>query len=330
MTFFPWLDSAHGGDGASRWTGFSVNSTLSGVTPSGRDAYRISTAGPVSLSIPDSASVVVGWKGRLSVLSQDGATFNEMLRITRGSTGINLGVTSSGAVTIRQNSGGGTLLATSAGAPIVVNAWHDWEIRVTLAAATGRCEVWVNGVKHIDFTGDTITSGSLDINTVRFGRVNTGNWDFADIVIDAATVPKGPTMVHYAVPTADGFHIDLAVVGAANRWQAVSEKPPNGDTSYIHGDTEGQKGTFEVGAVPSGFDVLAVQVTHNTRKTDSGVRFVRPILRSGGVDYPGPSESMLESYRSYRESWVEDPDTAAAWTETGRNAVEVGVEIRDS
>src|SRR5690606_14181121 len=211
---------------------------------------------------------------------------------------------------------------------------HDFEVAATIDDSNGLVQVWVDGVKVIDFSGDTRNGGTAAIDTVRWGRTLSGGpgpYRFSDIVIDSGISLKGPTRVLDSYPSADGANTDLTSSGEGDNYEMVNEATPDGDSSYVSGDTEGQKDTYALdNPVPEGYEVLAVQVSHYSRKADSGTRFARPVIRSGGTDYGGASEDMAESYTTYRDTWTTDPDTSEAWTRSGRNAIEAGVEVRDS
>lgn len=336
MGFFPWLDSANGGDGETRWTAAGGGVTA-GFSPSGRAAYPMSTnpAHQRLLSIPDSETVLVGWKGYTNDLNQDGSGNAQIFQIRsdNGSTlHLTLTYSSDGVVHVRRGGGNGTLLASSDHAVIFVNTWHDYEVMAKLGDSDGRVQVWIDGAKVIDFTGDTKNGGTkTHIDTVRWARTANGTHWICDIVVDNTDTPKGPTMVLDSYPSADGASTDLTPSGEGDNYEMVNENPPDGDTTYVSGDTEGQKDTYALDSpVPEGYEVLAVQVSHYSRKADPGARFARPVIRSNGTDYVGESVPIAESYMTYRESWVEDPATSQPWTRDGRNGIEVGVEIRDS
>lgn len=337
MTFFPWLDSANGGDGESRWTSFSIDSIGSGLSPSGRDVYRLgSSSSDVMLAFPAQESVVVGCKWWRSSLPSPNSDEQSLQFWSDGSAQLSIGWVEGGIVRVTRGATvTGTLLADSDPGVVSAQTWHDVEVRAVVADVGGRVEVWIDGVQVIDFTGDTRASGSSNIDRVRFGRSRAGanSWHISDIVIDSATEPKGPTLVLDSYPSGDGANTDLSPSPGSgeDNYENVNEAIPDGDATYNFGDTEGLKDTYTLdNPVPEGYEVLAVQVSHYSRKTDSGTRFVRPVIRSGGTDYGGESAPLAESYLTYRDSWTEDPDTSSAWTRSGRNSIEAGVEIRDS
>jgi hypothetical protein len=332
------MDSANGGDVASRWSSATL-SIIAGASPSGRAAYRLtnSTGQTLGKNIPDTASLLVGWKGRLSALNNDnsGNTALFAIRSDSGSlTHLTFCTLSTGVVRIRRGTATGTILADSAIGIVSVDTWHHFEIRATIADSGGRVEVWVDDVKVIDFTGDTRNGGTkTDIDNTGYGRTLGGNWDLSDISIASETTNYGVTMVAMSLPSGNGNSSGLTGSDAnqVDNYLHVDEATPDGNTSYVAGDTEGQKDTYALADLPSGtWDVIAVQTVLNAIKSDAGTRFMRPVLRSGTTDYPGASVAVAESYLSYLEVFTTDPDTAAAWTQSGVNALEVGPEVRDS
>lgn len=336
------MDSANSGEGPTKWDTLVVNATLSGVSPSGRNAYRtVNDNGNLILKIiPDTTSVLVGWKGRLNTLDTDNAANNLSFQI-RSDAGVTihltLGVTPLGAVTVRRGTGTGTLLGTSANGVIVEDTWHHYEFRATLNDTTGRAVVWIDGVATpvIDFTGDTKNAGTkTDIDAIRFGRViSSSGWDVCDISIASETTNYGVTEVASMLPTGNGN--SSGMVGSdgnqTDNYLLADEATPNGDTDYNIGDTEGEKDTYAMANLPTGtWDVLAVQTNIHARKNDAGTRFMRPVLRTNSTDYTGTSVVMAESYDTHWQVFNTNPDTAAAWTEAEIDALEVGAEARDS
>jgi len=106
---------------------------------------------------------------------------------------------------------------------------------------------------------------------------------------------------------------------------------PPATTEYVESDTEGDKDTYAMSDLTTTGVVYGVQTTLYAQKDDSGAKFVRPVIRSGGTDYPGTSVALSDSvYVLSDEVWEQDPDTSSAWLYGDVNSMELGPEIRDS
>lgn len=78
--------------------------------------------------------------------------------------------------------------------------------------------------------------------------------------------------------------------------------------------------------------VFGVQTTASIARTDTLEKYARLVVRSGSTDYVGASQLALTdpSYAPMLGMWEQDPNTSAAWTNSAVQAVEIGVEVRDS
>jgi hypothetical protein len=63
------------------------------------------------------------------------------------------------------------------------------------------------------------------------------------------------------------------------------------------------------------------------RKDDAEGRQVRTKLKSGTTTADGTTRGMATSYLAYGDLYETDPDTAIAWTPSGVNAMQVGIEV---
>lgn len=329
------MDSAHGGNGATKWDFYNSINTQSGASPSGRTAYSVpnNTSSVLAKSFAPVPSVVVGFYAQ-NFLSPPGTSQYWPFRIYGdGRTTLHLtiyGSNVSGAIQVRRGAGNGTLLAESAPGVIQVDTWHHVEIRATIADSDGRCEVWVDGAKVIDFTGDTKNGGTASQpDSVGFWRANTGTMLISDIVISSASTPVGPATVWLHLPDGDGDHTDLSQEpNSGANWEKVDENPPDGDTTYVYGDTDGEFDLYTLDDLPAGtWDVLAIQTEIDARTDDGGARNLIPVLKTNGSEYRGTSTPVSASYDTYLEVWETNPDTAAAWTPAEVDALQAGVEV---
>jgi hypothetical protein len=104
---------------------------------------------------------------------------------------------------------------------------------------------------------------------------------------------------------------------------------PDDSTTYVESATVNDVDTYSMDDLPTpALSIIAVCPVIRAVKTDAGTRALTAVIRSGGADYDGAVEQFLStSYAGYREAFLVDPDTAAAWDEAGVNAMEVGMKV---
>jgi hypothetical protein len=335
------MDSANGNDQTTKWDSFTGG--FSSPTPTGGSYYTLGGTNLIRKFVPDTPDVTVGCLGRLTSLDIDNSNLTAPFtpRTDNGVSGHwTFTTTPDGAIHVRRaagpsgTAGNGTLLASSVAGVITINAWHFWEIRSKIDNAAGRIEIWIDGVKRIDFTGDT-DAGATDpnIDEVRFSRVSLGAWHVADVYITDNTIPFGPCRPILLRPSGNGNSSMLVGQDAnsVDNYLNVDEAVPDSDTTYNASSTEGDKDTYVLDDLPTGtYTILAVQSMLFARKDDSGVKFIRPVLRTGGADFVGASHALATSYQTFLDIWEDNPDTATDWLQAEIDALEAGAEVRDS
>jgi hypothetical protein len=339
------LDSANGGDVASRWLVGTPNGIQAGVSPSGRAAYEFIPTANLNECVYQYPTPVTqanaGFYFSLRDQLNNDFSANSQLFRFHGPTGtvhMAFTVDGSGAIHGRLGGGSGANQVQSANSVILLNTWHHVEVASQVADSGGRFIVWVDGVNVIDFTGDTRNGGSdTTIGQVRWGRtsVSGGESQISDIRIGDGLTQVGVTTVGMLLPDGAGNTTGLSQQpGTGSNFDKVDEATPNGNTDYVFSATEGNFDLYTLTnllASPTGsWEVKAVQTTLNAQASDGGAKFIRPVLRSGGSNAVGASQVLPASYTSRMEVFENNPVTAAAWTEAEVNALEVGPEVRDS
>ena len=139
----------------------------------------------------------------------------------------------------------------------------------------------------------------------------------------------GPIRVDDLYPDGVGNYSNLTPSVAKANYETVDENPADG-VEYVYSATEGDEDTYQMNDMTGTEDVAGVVANIITKKTDAGAKFVRPMVRIGGVDYTGTSGALTESYGLVTTTWDESPATASAWSQTEIDGMEVGQEVRDS
>ena len=82
-----------------------------------------------------------------------------------------------------------------------------------------------------------------------------------------------------------------------------------------------------MGDISGSYSVLAVQNNVIAKKTDAGGTGLKPVIRSAGTDYYGTNAVLTATDKTITDIRTTDPATSAAWTISGVNAIEAGMEI---
>lgn len=226
---------------------------------------------------------------------------------------------------------GGTTVATSSPNVWALNAWYFLQLRVSIANAGGNIQVWLQGVKIIDFTGDTQNTANAYVNQWNLTR-NNNNTDLANLIIydetgNAPNARTPETRIFADLPTGAGA-ATAWTPSAGSNWQNVDEQPNDGDTTYnsaAAAATDDLYG-FPAATIPGGSVVYAVAHEYDLRKDDAGANEVDSLIRSGGTTYAkGAANALTSSWQRFRAIWDTDPATGVAWTVANANAAQVGV-----
>jgi len=234
---------------------------------------------------------------------------------------------------------GSTLIWDSGNHFIPMNVWMFWEFKIKIHPSDGYFHMRVNNQPTADLTGinTRVTNNSLIGGIAFHGHLN--NWFLLDDfrVSNAAVADPGPYPM-------DDFAGDMRVIalypignnsvtfspfpGGTQNWQNVDEINLDRDTTYNSSDVVGDEDTFNFEALPSSINFISsVQVVGAYRKDLSGTRTLTQQLISGSTEVAGTNYSLSNNYTYYMDEYKLDPDTGAAWTVSGVNALKAGYRI---
>ncbi|MDE3016282.1 MAG: hypothetical protein KGI29_05090 [Pseudomonadota bacterium] len=118
------------------------------------------------------------------------------------------------------------------------------------------------------------------------------------------------------------------VTGMSTNYSETNEVPAGGDLSCVTSSTVGAEDRYNFGSLSSTpANIAGVKVSALLRKTDSGARTVTVQLKSGSMEVTGSSQTPTTSYLYFANYQDTDPNTSAAWTASGVNAVSAGAKI---
>ena len=226
---------------------------------------------------------------------------------------------------------GGTQIATGT-TVYVTNEWLLVEVYVLINDSTGRVIVKINGVDlEIDFTGDTRNAGTLGkIDRLGAGSsvinvVTSGYFD--DFVVDDAGW-IGDTRIAGLSPDGAGNSAQWDPSAGAN--YACVDEVPASDADYVSTNVNDEIDTYSLANLGvSPYSVKAVQVLARARKEGASTpQNIALVVRTGSTDYPSSDQGLGTNFKGHVNLWEQNPNTAAAWTESDVNGLQPGVKSR--
>ena len=261
---------------------------------------------------------------------------SSMLVIFQGDNGItsnNSVVLAPNLISLKAGNNGSTL--SSAFLPTYgFAAWHYIEIMETLASSGGQCQVKVDGVTVLTFTGNTLQGGTgTTIDCTFFNlSVNAGNTFIDDLYMCDATGATnntflGDVRVQTLLPTGAGSSTQFSPTGSVNNWQNVDDVPDS-STTYNSSSTVAQRDTYVMGQLLAGTGtIFGTQTNIHAFKQNSGSANIKAALKSSATIVYDTTQILDPTNTWSAGIHQTDPNTSAAWTTTGLNAIEFGAEV---
>lgn len=228
-----------------------------------------------------------------------------------------------------------TLLGTSA-AFFTLGSWTWLQVKVVIHDTTGSVEIRdSSGAVVLSLTGiDTRNGGSGYVDTVGLNSSITSNsdvtfddWHVWDETGSICNTWTNDTRIDHLRPAGAGNSASFTPSAGSN-FQCVDDTTYNA-TDYVESSTAGHKDSYAFSDLPhSPPSIFGVVATVVAQKDDAGARSLKPMVRSGGVDYSAASGTTLNqgSYSRVADVREVDPATSAGWTIAGVNAAEFGFE----
>ena len=234
-----------------------------------------------------------------------------------------------------------TKLGTGQIANVNMTAWNYFEIKGTIDPTNGSVVIRCNNVECFSLSGvQTSADGTSSMSAFSFGvcpsnSQGSGSYTnneiayFDDMYLaDTSGAINndflGSRGVKTFFPSGNGtFH---AFAPSANtNWNNVSDPSFDGDASYNASSTDGDIDSFTwsgLGTNPS--SITAVQITVAAKVATTGSDTLAPFILSNGTQSTPQSFLLSTDYTFVPNIWTQDPNTNAAWTPSGLNAIEFG------
>lgn len=219
----------------------------------------------------------------------------------------------------------------------IPNRWYYIELEINIHSTTGSYNLKVDGTSVKSQSGIDTASGADTSDGVEFvARGWSGeDWSLDDIYIcnDSGAINNdflGPIVVRSIFADGDGDNEDWTTSSGTDSYTLINETEPyDGDSDYIESSTTGNKSIFTFGNVVSGqTGIVGIKPWSTARVTDITSFTLKHTVKSNGVLYPQTGQGISnQSFAQYLDILETDPDTGVAWTESGLNAIQSGVEV---
>lgn len=229
----------------------------------------------------------------------------------------------------------GTLLATTTN--VYANGvYHHIEAKAVIADSGGSCEIRINGVTAINYSGDTRQSvtGTAGIDRVGFTSSGTstasGAWDDIYVLDTTGSFANdflGDVRINTLAPTSDSSVQFTRSTGASN-YLCVDEGRYNSDTDYVESSTVGHTDKYGYADLAAGVTTVhGVQAVCWAKKTDATTRTIRQNIYSSASTAAQTAFGLTIGYAPYYHVAALNPDGSVQWTPTSVNAALAGFEI---
>jgi hypothetical protein len=323
------MDGFDIGDVATKWnvvTG-STSPSLTTRFGTGRSIVFGGGSNYVMKYFTASAEVYVGFAAYTMVSA--GVTLVNLFTDSGVSVQLSLVTNSNGSIALRR---GGTQVAITA-AGVISSGWNYIEMRAKVDPSTGIFELKVNGVVSATFSGNTKNTGtSNSIDAIQLTNGASINWYVDDFYICDATGSApyntylGEMRVYSLSPTGAGSFTQWTPDTGSN-YARVNEVPYSA-ANYVQSATTGQRDTYVMADLPGSVGIImAVQNNMIAKRTDASAISVKPAIKSGASVYYGASAALTPNDTTVSDIRTTDPNTSAAWTAGGVNALEGGFEV---
>lgn len=279
-----------------------------------RGALGVENLNPANKILPSSYSqLVVGFAVKITRLTPE-AFF---ALYASGSPVVVLNVSPSLRIDIDGTWEGTTIL--------VEDSFFYVELKIDVGAGTA--EVQLNGAPEISATGVSLSN----VDTIRFESHTFDGFTIVDdvYVLDSSgSAPNdflGDVTVRTLYPDADGAHTAWTPDVGTDHYSRVNEHNFDGDGSFVHDATAGDKDTYSLDPLFASV-VYAAQLNLGARKGDGSLRQIAPVIRQAATDHVGDTFTLSSDYVFYSEQYDKDP-TGSDWTAATINADEFGVDL---
>jgi hypothetical protein len=236
-----------------------------------------------------------------------------------------------------------TITAPSLTGVIAPSTWYRIEIKFNMgtSTSTGVVEVRVNGTLVSSVTGANLWQSGVGGAGIRIfnqsSSSNTAATYFDDFVIndDSGSINNdylGDVRIDNVRPAADTAQADWTLSTGSDGYALIDDAlsaSADDDSGYVEGGTAGSKSEFTCSALSgTSANINAAQIRLRAERSDAGNRTYRGYLKSSSAVANGPTLAPEVGYVwDFNGIFETDPNTSAAWDDSGVNGVKLGLEV---
>ncbi len=210
--------------------------------------------------------------------------------------------------------------------------WYWLELKVKCNGATGTYDLRIGETSIASDTGLNTKAGANNFHDkVLFGNSASDFYRIDDLYIcDASGASNNDFLGNVKVtdlrPDGAGNTTEFTPLAGAN-YLSVDEQLIDKDTTYVESSTSTNKDTYTYDNITA-TNIKGIEIITCCRESDASAFSLINVTRSGGTDYDSSSQAIGGTDYVFRSNVIEqDPNTAAAWTDTNLNAAEFGIKV---
>lgn len=218
-----------------------------------------------------------------------------------------------------------------------LSGWHYLEVYCLLGSGTsGIVSVQLDGATYYG-AGVGINSnnaGGSAITSIQLGGGNNTQKMYVDdfYIRNLTGVGSftwyGDVRIQTLAPTSDTSPNNGSPASGTSHYPMVASLPYNTSNYITLANTSGQEELYGFASLSgSPTSIFAVDVSFIVQKSDAGTASLEGVLSSGGTVSYGSSIAVTTSYQMFKAGYTIDPNTSAAWTASGVNAVKAGYKV---
>ena len=208
---------------------------------------------------------------------------------------------------------------------VAASTLYKLDLKVTMNNSSGSISFLIDDTEVMSFSGDTILDTPTTINQLLIRNGSTSGSEsstFSALIL--ADEEVSDVFFNGTRPTGAGTNSQWT--GAASDVDEVGVD----DTDFLTVASDAQTSTFAAGntdaTFAAGYTVLGVGVWARGSRGPTGSAFLKPSVYSNATLGAGDSTELSVTWKRAHHFFTQDPDTTAAWTISGVNAVEIGVQ----
>lgn len=280
----------------------------------------------------------VGFALKVSGYATDTSTALLYLTTDNLASQLSFRVGTSGEISIGRAGGGisggfGTALGTTANGVVTLNTWVYVEIEFVISDSVGVVNLYVNGQSLLTLSGiDTKANATLSTVTTIYLGDNTstsgkGACLYDDIYITDTATRLGEQKIETLYPTADTAQLQWTPSTGSNNYGTVDETLMS-TTDYVSSSTVNNYDLYDFGNLSSTANTIsAVVISSLVQKDNVGTRAIATTVKSGSSTTDSGNTYLGIGWTMAQRILATDPNTSAAWTTSGVNALQAGIKV---